>query len=254
LLAGETVPADEIPEATVLFLTQALWLSGDEQAASQLWKAQLPLVVEATSSATRNLHSGNSIIYLGHLSHLLCVLGESGAGLGPDPLSDVPGLHAAAAGATAVPPYSCGGSQILHYLARRCGSGEAVRLAHDSLVALMRWPSSGNPAERGSFAGTESFHSVLPLEGALLLAEVVELSRDEHAAVRDRVLDGVAFMRRLQFLPGSGALSRNPQLLEGAVRFSLVDHHFRFDYGMHASQVALAVGAGRGTKCASRTP
>ncbi|MFD5888236.1 D-alanyl-D-alanine carboxypeptidase family protein [Streptomyces virginiae] len=241
LCAGDVLADDDVPEATILFLVHALWLSGDRQQALRLWRAQLPLILDATSKATQSLDIGNSIIYLGHLCHLLGVLEEAAIEPRPDLMQMAPSLHVAAAEAVTVPQYSCGGSQILAYLARVRGSSDALSLAHDALVSILRWPSSGNPAERGAFCGAESFHSILPLEGSLFLADALALSNEERLGLRERLHDGVAFARRLQFLPGSGALTRNPHLLEGAVRFSLMDHQFRFDYGMHASHVALSL-------------
>jgi hypothetical protein len=111
--------------------------------------------------------------------------------------------------------------------------------ARESLEQLIRHPSSSVPAEKGAFLGYESFYTALPLEALLCLHSLLPSDPVRDMVVVARLAEGVGFLRRLQFQPGSGCISPHPQYLEGAVHFSLLDHHFRMDYGLHAMLISL---------------
>jgi len=238
-------PSDEIPEATIVYLATGLLHGGHQTTLETLWKSQatrLKAYVRAIFAAPSD---PNGWLFLGHICNLAreaCSIGNTSLkdsvftdfGLTSDRLmvvlerSQASVLHAGAS------------AQILGYAFQQFGqNARFVDMAEGLLCKLLAAGTSMIRDEDGAFLGLESFQTALPIEGMLHLRRILPLCRSDDRLVLSRVSRAILFLRRLQFQPGSGVLTSNPHLLEGAVRFSLVDHHFRMDYGMHALGAAV---------------
>ena len=239
LLRGEAIPGDETAETTAVLLTHALWLRGAVDEARALWGAQRQRICQRLLRAAAEDPLADAL-FVGHCADL----GGACAGLlDYDVLSTLTEgtfltrmCRASERCLIFAAPFA---SVII--LALSHGASHAREAALNLFEMVLDFPSSPVEEERGAFLGWESFLTALPLEALCALRRTLRLTPGDDSLVLQRITDGIRFLRALQFHAGSGALTDHPSMLEGAVRFSLPDHHFRIDYGVHASQVAFAM-------------
>jgi hypothetical protein len=238
--AGGASTNDPIPEATCVFIAQALCYAGQGEMLEELWTSQYARLKRYVAAIMRHDTDPNGWLFMGHLCQLA---GE---------VTSIPTTQFYELGLTS--------SRLKHLIARSSLSilhanacaqmirylyshDDVDRFAQNEAEALICRLLTAEPSvieeEEGAFAGLESFQSSLPAEAMLNLRQILPIAAADDALVLARVARVARFLRRLQFQPGSGAMSPQPSLVEGAVRYSLMDHHFRIDYGIHASAVAV---------------
>jgi hypothetical protein len=240
--AGGASPVDPIPEATCVFIAQALFHSGEHEMLRALWDSQSARLGRYVESAMLNDEDANGWLFVGHLCQFAteAVTIDSvefmDLGLTPENVtrliirSRLSLLHA------------CACAQMLRYLSVRCRNFNT--LARDEeiellLCRLLAAEPSAIEEEDGAFCGLESFQSSLPGEAIFHLRRCRGLSDSDDSVILGRTARLLRFLRRLQFQPGTGVLTTQPSLVEGAVRYSLIDHHYRIDYGVHAATAAI---------------
>lgn len=230
------------PTARVLLLTSACRLRAWD-AVEQLWPANAAELHTRTETALRLEHL-DDFFYVGHLANLLTEISASPVSSSVD-ISRVQGLltdsflsrmfRAAQDRVGLLASRSV--AEVL--LSPACDLSPSTRaLAGQLLEHIMSVPYPPCWDEYGAFGSLPSIQSAVPLEALLQLVEGGAVPEADVNDVLTRVDAGLSFLRRLQLLPGSGVLAPSPGLLEGAVRYSLVDHHIRLDYAIHALNVA----------------
>lgn len=241
LLQGNALEEDHTPEATVVFLIHALQTLGLQHSARDLWSSSAKRVQEEVRAICQNGGNENGLLFLGHLCDLFASAPPSEqAELTSFGLSSAIIQHFCQSASPHL-VYSCALSQLLKYAAVANMDIDTATLAARLTERFISHPGSPVPAERGAFAHYESFLSALPLEALLNLRSLMKPENADDEVLLSRVQEGLVFLRKLQFQHGSGLMTPHPHLLEGALRFSLVDHHFRMDYGLHALNVAVQV-------------
>jgi hypothetical protein len=239
LMTGSWAEGDEAPASTAVFLAHALAASGNPRAGRALLTAQSGTIRDYLATTAQS-DGALDPIFLGHLCHLLYDMEWTDDGTLESCGISVSLLLAAVAYAPSERLlYSLGTSQILRLLLA-LGYYEAKSLIFQQLDYLIACPEPQVHVERGAFSGLESFQSALPLEALNNLALSCELSHKDLLVVRRRLLSGLSFLRGLQFQQGSNLYGDRLELFEGAIRYSPIDHHFRFDYSLHALSVAWA--------------
>lgn len=238
LMKGGEVENDKAPASTAVFLAHALAAGGDRLAGRTLLAAQAATIRGYLSKSAHD--AAVDPIFLGHLCHLLYDIGWTD----PSTLDECGLSINILVEALPTDParrllYSLGVSQVLGLLVA-LNYDDARRLIAHHLDVLIAHPEPQVYAERGAFSGLESFHSALPLEALGSLAIIAGLSHKDRLVIHRRLLAGLRYLRGLQFQKGSSAFGGRPRLLEGAIRYSTIDHHFRFDYSLHALSAAWA--------------
>ena len=236
LCTGGELDEDTVPEATIVFLSQALHHLDEPEKALELSAANAARIGAYVHLVLDNPGNPNGWLFIGPLCELLT---KTGSALDTIHL-DKRALTEILAYKRWNPLYACAFSQMLAYLHSRDPADAWIhRESEDLLAWLLSWATASPALEHGAFSGLESFQTALPLEAMQNLTTFLPLSETDAMLVRKRIVEGSAFLRRLQFQSSFCIPTPNPQLLDGAVRYSLLDHHFRIDYGMHASKVAL---------------
>ena len=221
----------------VIFIAHAMWWLGERENAYTLVSRTINHLMDFTKCSPDEVISDDLAMFSGHLADLLSTLEfEPPLGFTGTLFSDS-SLRLLQSVVVEQKQLSLAFSQILLYWHRVRKHAAAASMIREFTKHLLSDHGGQCVEEHGSFRGLESFLTALPLEAMAKCLSAGLFSSDEMRIMSERIDSGIIFLRSLQFKAGSGLYTKRPHILEGAVRYSLIDHHFRLDYGLHAVMV-----------------